>query len=579
MLTNQEVYELAVRIELEESLQRDAARRHPMYLGHFATATDSRTGEKFEFQLLTDAEAKAIGSKAKGSYFEYPDRDVPIGEKDWSWQRPYLDWIWENPQNITLKGRQLGVTWVWALLALWGLLFKPGSDALIYSIKEKDAIEVVNRIWDMFMSLPAHLREHVTVIKPTRGARPSTRIEVEHTDGRVSTIEAMAATESAGHSRSAWLILFDEASRQNYARALWKAVVPATGDFGGRIGVVSTANGMSDGRGDGNFFHELYIGAGYANYPALKAVFLGWWLHPKRDQVWYELVPLDAESKAEQYPNDPDEAFLLSGSPYFDPSALRKYTALVAKHKPLFRARFRTEPHNPAKATLVKGDLEPIEVYELPQPGHKYGMGLDSATGHGTDFSVAGVLDLSTGAPVAEMHMKGDHDVVAEQAHYLGLWYNTARIAPEKQGGYGDTVIAYLRDGHQGRKPYPKIYRHRRLDRPGALQSGNLGMPMNLQTRPKIVSELRIWMNDELFPYVTSGFLSEARTFVNRPSGTSPRAADGCNDDRVMAWGIALELYSQFGEHAHDRKKRTSASAKKEKKASAPLYPWVGNET
>lgn len=572
MLTNQQVYDLTVRTLLEETLQRDAAAQHPKYLLHFATATDSRTGEEFKFQVLTPEEAEAIGSTATGRYFEYADADTPIGEKDWSWQRPYLDWVWENPQCVTLKGRQLGVTWIWAGLALWYLLFKPGSDVLIYSIKEKDAIEVVNRIWDMYLSLPEHLRDHVTVIKPTRGARPSTRIEVEHPDGRVSTIEAMAATESAGHSRSAALVIFDEASRQAYARQLWRAVVPATGDFGGRIGVISTANGMSDGRGDGNFFHELYIGAGYSNYPALQAIFLGWWLHPERDKRWYGLVPLDAESKAEQYPNDPEEAFLLSGSPYFDPGALRDYTALAKEHKPLFRCSFQTTAGNPAKATLVKGDTEPIEIYAAPRPGRKYAMGVDNASGHGADFSVAAVIDLDTGAPVAEFHMKGDHDVVAEQAHFLGLWYNIARIAVEKQGGYGDTVIAYLRDGHKGRKPYPKLYRHRKFDRADQKESGNFGMPMNIQTRPKVVSELRIWVNDRLFPYVTSGFLAEARTFVNRPSGTSPRAADGCNDDRVMAWGIALEMYSQFGEHAHDRKKKARASAKK---PSVPLYPWA----
>jgi hypothetical protein len=87
------------------------------------------------------------------------------------------------------------------------------------------------------------------------------------------------------------------------------------------------------------------------------------------------------------------------------------------------------------------------------------------------------------------------------------------------------------------------------------------------------VSELRIWVNDRLFPYVTSGFLSESRTFVNRPTGASPRAADGCNDDRVMAWGIALEMYSQFGEHTHDRRKKARASMKKLK--TPQLYPWA----
>lgn len=571
-LSDLEVYELCLRIMLEEEAQLELAQEHPKWLLQFVECVDSRTGEHFQFELLTEAEAREVGAPVRGTRFEYPDVDDEVGTKDWSWQRPYLEWILENDQTITLKGRQLGVTWIWAGLALWYLLFRPGSDVLIYSIKEEDAVEVVNRIWDMYLSLPAHFKDQGRVIKPIRGIRPSTKIEFEHTDGRVSSISAMVSTEHAGHSRSAALVIFDEASRQEHARDLWKAVVPAAGDAGGKIGVVSTANGMSDGRGLGNFFHELWLGAGYSNYPHLKKVFLGWWFHPQRDAAWYESVSLDESSKAEQYPHNPDEAFLMSGSPYFDTAALKEYAKTVPN--PLFRARWVTDPRNPAKATLAKGDEQPIEIFQLPERDRKYAIGLDNATGHGTDFSVAAVIDLHSGAPVAEMHMKGDHDVVAEQVHFLGLWYNTARIAPEKQGGYGDTVIAYLRDGHKGRKPYSKLYRHRRLDRAGGHESTQFGMPMNQQTRPKIVSELRIWLDERLFPYVTRGFLAEARTFVRRSSGTSPRAADGCNDDRVMAWGIALELFSLYGEHEHDRRKKTVEKVKKQKKESVPLYPW-----
>jgi hypothetical protein len=388
----------------------------------------------------------------------------------------------------------------------------------------------------------------------------------------------MPATEKAGHSRSAALVIFDEASRQDHARALWKAVIPASGDKGGKIGVVSTANGMSDGQGLGNFFHELWTGAGYADYPTLKSLFLGWWLRPDRDEQWYDQLSLDGPSKAEQYPNDEDEAFLMSGNPHFDTEALRWYSK-NALGTPLYRAWFETDPNNPARATLRRQQLDsrdsalPIEIYREPQKDRKYGLAIDNATGHGQDFSVIAVIDLHDGAPCAEMHIKAEEDVVAEQAHFIGLWYNTARIAPENQGGYGITVIAYLRDGHKGRKPYPKMYRHRADDRPDQHESSTFGFPMNQKTRPKVVAELSIWIRDKLFPYVTRGFLSEARTFVRRDTGTSPRAADGCNDDRVLGWGIALELFSAFGEHEHDRRKATRTKLKKRK--TKKLYPWT----
>jgi len=556
----------------ERELQLRLAREHPAYLLHVVKCVDSRSGEIFEFEMLSDAELERVGAEPRDFRLDFSERGDDVKLKDWSWQRPYLEWILANGQTITLKGRQLGVTWVWAGLALHYLLFRPGSDVLVYSIKEDDAIEVVNRIYDMWLSLPQHFKDLVRVIKPTRGARPSNRIELEHPDGRVSTVTGMAATESAGHSRSAALVIFDEASRQDYARALWKAVIPASGDKGGKIGVVSTANGMSDGRGLGNFFHELWIGAGYSDYPRLASKFLGWWLHPERDEAWYDQLSLDAAAKAEQYPNDEDEAFLMSGNPYFDMKSLKWY-AQEALGRLLYKAKFETFDNRPSSATLIKGDDGEywIDVYREPIPGHKYGLAADNASGHGNDFSCAAVIDLSDGAPCAELHMRAGEDIFSEQIHFMGLWYNTARIAVENQGGYGTTVIAYLRDGHKGRKPYPKIYRHRATDRSDAHETAAYGFPMNLKTRPKLVAELNTWIRDKLFPYVTRGFIAEARTFVRRETGTSPRAADGTNDDRVIAWGIALELYSQFGEHEHDRKKDTRRKAASKPK---PLYPW-----
>ena len=536
----------------KELTELAAVAKWPHYFAYCVECIDSRSGEVFQFQTLSEAECEAIGWAYKGG--------------DWSWQREYMDFVLGERQTITLKGRQLGVTWVWGLLALHTALFTPGSDTLVYSIKEDDAVAVINRIWDMYQSLPDHIRNVVSVLKPARGARPSTNIEFRHPDGKVSSIVGMAATKSAGHGRSAALVVFDEASRQEYARDLWKAVVPAMGDKGGRIGVISTANGMSDGKGKGNFFHELWLGAGGPDYPGLAQKFLRWDLHPERDDNWYQSISLGQAEKAEQYPNTPDEAFLLSGDPYFDVASLQFYYENLPEIEGKYR--FETYRDNPSKGRLNrKGEgYSPITVYARPEPGRKYAIGADVATGHGADYSVAAVIDLVTGAPVAQLKMKAEYEEFSEQLHFLGLWYNNATVAIEKGGGYGDVVIGHMRDGHKGRKPYPFMYRHRSWDHPTRPTTVQLGFPMNQKTRAHVVSSLADWINNRTLPWMTEEWIHEARTFVHRETRPSPRAADGCNDDVIMAWGIALVLFGEMGEYEHHFRKKTSAALKARRK-------------
>ena len=530
--------------DVEQSLVDDAtrgalllieARKHPAFLLHFLECVDSRSGEVFKFNLLSEEECEQIGEEHPGD--------------DWSWQRDYLDWTLENEQTITLKGRQLGVTWVWGGRALATAVLKSGVDVLIYSIKEEDAVEVVNRIWDMWLSVPGWIRDAlgVTVLKPTRNARPSTTIEFRHRDGRVSTIVGMAATKSAGHGRSAALILFDEAARQDYARELWKAVVPAMGDTGGALGVVSTANGMSDGKGEGNFFHELWAGAGDSDYPKLKKTFIRWDKHPKRDHIWYQNVSLSSRDKAEQYPNDPDEAFLMSGSPYFDTESLMFYSREAETPQKWAFNWFEAVPGTARQ--LRKEDYAWNRVYHPPQKGVSYAIGADCATGRGKDFSCAWVVDLSTMEFCAQLHGKLDADQFAQQLHYLGRWYNNAKIAIELGGGYGDTVVAYMRDGKEGRPPYPDLYRHRqetRIDRPGAKQ---IGFPMTSKTRPLVLSQLERAIRDREFEGLPKPLTTECQLFVHAETNPSPRAQDGANDDRVMSAAIALEMFRRFGHH------------------------------
>lgn len=545
-----------------------AAQSHPRYFLPFMTAPDSRRGELFQFATLSKAEAEWLQLPWLGAP-SYVGNE-PEGETSWSWQRDYLDFILDNPFTSTLKARQLGISWMWDALMCWDIVFFAGVDDLVYSIKEDDAIEQINRIWDLYQSVPDYFKHGLRVLKPYgANARPSNRIEIEHPDGRVSTITGMPATKKAGHGQVARRVLFDEAAHQDYARDLWKAIIPAAGDMGGNVGAVSTANGMSDGQGGGNFFHELHTGAGGVDYPKVKAVFLGAFTHPLRDRRWYEGLNLDASAKAEQYPLDEDEAFLLTGHPFFDLKALQYYSR-EGRVDPKFIGEFHTFSNTKASARFEKG-LGVIEVYRTPHPDGDYAIGADVATGAGNDYSVAAVIDLSDGAPCAELRMKADYKDFTRQLHFLGIWYNNARLAVEKGGGYGDVVIAYLRDGHEGRKPYPLLYRHEQFDDPKKRRVAQYGFPMSRPNRAMVVSELNEWVNQRVWPWVTRRFAVEARTFVKQIAGTSPRAEDGTNDDSIIGWGIALAMYQRYGKgYKFDRRK---ANRKPPRRAYGPRDP------
>lgn len=560
----------APRENLVRVRQFFAAQQNPLFFAPHVSVPDTRAGTTFHFATMTRDECDLLEMPFYGEEHQAKEQR---GESSWLWQRDYLKTLMEHPFTITLKGRQLGVSWCWDVMILHDICFFPGVDDLIYSIKEEDAIEQVNRVWEMWLTLPDWFKAllGIKVIKPYGTARPSSRIEFEHPDGRLSTVTGMPATKKAGHSRVARRVLFDEMAHQEYAREIWKAIVPAAGDAGGRIGGVSTANGMSDGHGGGNFFHEVYTGAGGIDYPNVQKIFLPWHMHPARGQVWYNGLNLDKPSKAEQYPEDEDEAFLLTGSMYFDLEALQHYSR-AGRVDPEFACEFVTYANTKARAQLVKGIGLPIEVYRKPQKDGKYAIGVDTATGEGKDYSVAGVIDLKDGAPCAELRMLADYVDFTRQLHFLGNWYRgadgiPAMIGVEDQGGYGKVILAYLRDGHEGRKPYMNLYRHRQYDDRKRKHVSKLGFPMNASTRPKVVAELGQWVNRRLWPWITRRFAVEARTFVRQDTRPSPRASDGTNDDTIMAWGIALEMFSAYGEHPHSIKKKTHIPSSREEGA------------
>ncbi|TFG36599.1 MAG: hypothetical protein E4H44_06535, partial [Candidatus Aminicenantes bacterium] len=300
--TPNEIAERRFREMVQERIRAENDVR--FFLSH-CEATDARTGEVFSFDF----------SEGGG----------------WAWQGDVLDDFIENQITLALKARQLGISWIAIGYALWKVLTTPGTKALAVSINETEASVLINRAWDLFESLPEHLKMDVTVLRPQKG-RPSTRIEFQHEDGKISSLVAMPSTPKAGHGQVATLVILDEHARHAYAEEGWKAFIPVVAD-GGQIIIVSTANGIGGkleerGRKDDD--------------RGVHTIFLPWNLHPGRDASWYARVAkaLPEADRAEQYPLTPADAFLGTAGCWFDTEALTWYGERV--RKPEYRFQFAT---------------------------------------------------------------------------------------------------------------------------------------------------------------------------------------------------------------------------------------------
>lgn len=263
--------------------------------------------------------------------------DEPQGEsitiipfKLWPAQAATLWRLLRGRLFIILKARQLGISWLCCAYALWLCVFQAGRRVLLFSRGQREADELLRRVIAMFGRLPEWMRDHAPY------ERDPNATSAEWRNG--STVESLPATQNAGRSLTASLVIADEFAFMQWAEQLYTALKP-TIDGGGQLIVVSTANGA---RG---LFHALWAKA-LARLNAFLPIFLNWRMRPGRDDAWYSRVALEAVSTAlmmQEYPSTPEEAFSATDAEKFLPSmiwwdALRVDMPALEGHTPIVLA-------------------------------------------------------------------------------------------------------------------------------------------------------------------------------------------------------------------------------------------------
>ena len=153
----------------------------------------------------------------------------------------------------------------------------------------------------------------------------------------------------------------------------------------------------------------------------------------------------------QEYPATPDQAFLTSGRPVFNPEQIQQCLENTQDIEEKLALEGEDWVHN------HRGELQ---TYRKLDGGERYVIGADSSMGiRGGDYSVAQVLD-SQKRQVATWRGHVHPDYFAEVLYALGMYYNEAFICVERNS-HG--ILTCTRLGKD--MAYPNFYTEVQVDK------------------------------------------------------------------------------------------------------------------
>lgn len=358
--------------------------------------------------------------------------------------------------------------------------------------------------------------------------------------------DSIARGETISHLHASELAFWPQSNAKENWNGLLQAVPNSPGTA---VFVESTANGIS------GIFADLWKGA-MDGTNGFRPVFIPWFATPEyREKVPdnYERTPdeedlvakygLDNEQLMfrrrkvaqngldlwkQEYPAEPDEAFLTTGRPVFNPEQL---TRMVGETKDTL-ATLALEGdewlHNPRGELLQFIKHDPKETYYI---------GADVAMGvRGGDYSVAQVLDGDR-RQVAVWRGHVHPDYFADILLALGKYYNTAKIIVENNS-HGILTCTRLGKDYA----YENLYMTTEVDKITEKETQTFGFRTTVKTKPLIIDQLRAIMREDKLEINDKTTLREMLSYIVTESGAM-EAERGCYDDCVMSLALANHIH------------------------------------
>lgn len=443
---------------------------------------------------------------------------------------------------VILKARQQGLSTVVSAFLYFWLSQHKAQKGLVVAHKADSARALFDLYRRMYQNTPAFLKPSTSY-----SSRKELVFDGLDTGLLVATAggEGIARGETLTHAHLSEIAFWPPVSAQENLNALLQSI-PNAKDTA--VFVESTANGF-------NLFHEMWRGAvegknGYVPFFSAWFESLEYRTEPPEgfektyeeidlakkyslddDQLYWRRLKIaqnGPELFAQEYPANPNEAFLASGRPVFDPALI---TPLLDKcPSPIKRMAVE-------EGSVIEHSRGELLVYKDLDPNDVYTIGADVAIGvRNGDYSVAAVLNGDKEL-VAVWRGHIHPDAFASVLAALGLYYNTALIAPERNAHGLLTCVRLYKD-----LQYPNVFLDVTEGQVADRDSLNIGFLTNVKTKPLVIDRLRAAVRDEKIVINDQTTLKEMLTYIVTESG-SMEAEEGCFDDCIMAVAIANHLH------------------------------------
>jgi hypothetical protein len=278
--------------------------------------------------------------------------------------------------------------------------------------------------------------------------------------------------------------------------------------------------------------YQMDVRPGFARTPEEETLAKAHGLTDRQLQWRRWTIANKCDSKIElfnqEYPATDLEAFLSASDNIFD---LYKLDALKKIALPPSQ---RYDVQMVTGNILANSEKGLLRVWEEPKAGFKYVIAADVAEGldHG-DFSSADIINVLTGKQVAQWHGKIDPDQFGFILACLGLRYNKALIAVERNN-HGLTTLEALT-----RFNYSNLYAETIVEPPHRPRK-RYGWLTTKKNKPMIIDHLIGELRDNIHGINCKDTFDEMMTFKQYEDG-SMGAEQGRCDDRVIS--IAIGKY------------------------------------
>jgi hypothetical protein len=423
-------------------------------------------------------------------------------------QKRLLRAMRDNRFVVCTASRQIGKTTVLTIFCLWLTCFFQDQSVLILANKEDTAIEILSRIRFAFELLPNYL-------KP--GVKGWGKTAVEFENG--CKIEASTTSTDSGRGKSISCLVVDEMAHVDDLDQFFESVYPTiSSSKRAKMFAISTPKGKN------NLFFRLYDGAVKGTngwYPEK----VNWDEVPGRDEKWKQLT-LQTMGSLRSFQQEFENYF-------FDDSGE------VAFSEELFKL---LEKATKDPIQVFETPKDKLEIWEMPQNGKVYSIGVDVAEGIGKNASTVDVLDITDIKNIRQVASYWTNTI--EPKHFAVKVLEIARKWGNpplciERNNHGGQVIDVLWDRYQ----YPNIVTY--IPNAGDASqkfSDRKGIMSHTNSKYHAVMNMRYYVGEKRFVHINNKeTIAEYKEFKRRPNGTWG-ADDDHFDDRVISvmWALMI---------------------------------------